>query len=227
MTRKDPPMTRTPDIDALADRLAAAQPRLDATDQLIVLTLVRQLALGVPVSDSQLAAAAGLPEAQVTDTLDRHPLAFRDDQGRIIGSSGLTVAEMGDHRIHLHGRVLSTWCAWDTLFLPELLGETVRITSRSPVSDAEIALTVTPSGPTDVQPADTVVSLLLPDGEFDADVIKRFCQFVHFFASHEDGEAWTAEHPGTFLLTVEDAYRLGQLTNHAAFGGALAPAGLR
>jgi alkylmercury lyase len=217
-------MTHTPDLDALADRLAAAQPRLDATEQLIVLTLVRQLALGAPVSDSQLATAAGLPEAQVTDTVDRHPLVFRDDEQRIIGSSGLTVVEMGDHRIHLHGRVLSTWCAWDTLFLPELLGETVRVTSRSPVSDVEIALTVTHSGPTDVHPADTVVSLLLPDGEFDADVIKRFCHFVRFFASREDGEAWTAEHPGTFLLRVEDAYRLGRLTNHAAFGEALAAA---
>jgi alkylmercury lyase len=217
-------MTRTPDIDALAERLAVAQPRLDSVEQRIALTLVRELGLGAAVSVSELATATGLPEVQVSDAVNRHPFVFRDAQDRIVGAAGLTVVETGQHRIHLDGRSLSTWCAWDTLFLPELLGETVRVTSRSPVSDTEIALTVTPAGPTDVQPPDTVVSMLVPEGEFDADFITRFCRFVHFFASPEDSEPWTVEHPGTFLLTVEDAYRLGQLTNRAVFGDALAAA---
>jgi len=136
---------------------------------------------------------------------------------------GLTVVEMGHHRIHLDGRTLSAWCAWDTLFLPELLGETVTVTSRSPATDATISLSVTPTGPIDVQPADTVVSFLLPEADFASDVIQRFCHFVHFFASPDDSQRWTREHPGTFVLSVADAYRLGQLTNHALFGAALAP----
>jgi hypothetical protein len=40
------------------------------------------------------------------------------------------------------------------------------------------------------------VSFLTPDQGFDADVIQSFCHFVHFFASREAGETWTAEHPG-------------------------------
>ena len=132
---------------------------------------------------------------------------------------------MGQHRIHVGGRTLSAWCAWDTLFLPELLGEALRVTSRSPTSGAAISLTVTPTGPIDLQPAETVVSFLLPETNFDADVIQRFCHFVHFFASPDDAEQWTCEHPGTFLLSVDDAYRLGQLTNRAVFGDVLAPAG--
>ena len=78
---------------------------------------------------------------------------------------------------------------------------------------------MTPTGPIEIRPPDTVVSFLLPETEFDAEVIQRFCHFVHFFASPEDGERWTAQHPGTFLLSVDDAYSLGQLTNRAAFGG--------
>jgi alkylmercury lyase len=167
---------------------------------------------------------ADLPEAQITDALDRLPGVFRDAEQRVVGFMGLTVIEMGQHRIHLDGRALSAWCAWDTLFLPELLGETVSVTSRSPASDAAISLTVTPSGPTDLQPPDTVVSFLLPETDFDADVIQRFCHFVNFFASPDDSERWTHEHPGTFLLSVDDAYRLGQLTNHAVFGAVLAAA---
>jgi hypothetical protein len=89
----------------------------------------------------------------------------------------------------------------------------------------EISLTVTPTGPTDLSPADTGVSFLLPETEFDAGVIQRFCHFVHFLTSPTDSEQWTtAEHPGTFLLSVDDAYRLGRLTNRAAFGAALIPA---
>jgi alkylmercury lyase len=218
-------MTNVPDIDALAGILAAAMPRLDATEQQIALTLIGQLALGAPVSVSHLAGAAELSEVQITNTLDHLPGVFRDEEHRVVGFMGLTVVEMGHHRIYLDGRPLSAWCAWDTLFLPELLGETAYVTSRSPNSGAEISLTVTPTGPTDLAPADTVVSFLLPETEFDAGIIQRFCHFVHFFASPEDGARWTAEHPGTFLLTVEDAYRLGELTNRAAFGTALVPGG--
>jgi alkylmercury lyase len=220
-------MTNAPDINELADRLTAAMPRLDTPEQQIAVALIRELGLGAPVSVSQLATAAGLSETQTAQTLERFPGVFRDEEQRIVGFMGLTVIEMGHHRIHLDGQTLSAWCALDTLFLPELLGAAATVTSRSPVSDAEISLTVTPAGPSDVQPPQAVVSLLLPEGEFGADVIQRFCHFVHFFTSPEDTEAWTAEHPGTFLIGVEDAYRLGQRMNQAVFGDALAPAAAR
>jgi hypothetical protein len=43
-------MTNVPDIDALAERLTAAMPQLDATEQRISLTLIRQLALSPPAT---------------------------------------------------------------------------------------------------------------------------------------------------------------------------------
>ena len=220
-------MTDAPEVDALASMLTAAMPRLADSEQRIALTLIRQLALGVPVGVSRLASAAEVSEAQITDTLDHLPGVFRDEEQRVVGFMGLTVVEMGHHRIHVDGRPLSAWCAWDTLFLRELLGKTAYVTSRSPSSDTEITLTVTATGPAEVTPRDAVVSLLLPDGEFGPDVIQRFCHFVHFFASPQDSERWVAEHPGTFLLSVDDAYRLGQLTNRAGFGDALASAAQR
>lgn len=41
--------------------------------------------------------------------------------------------------------------------------------------------------------------------------------FVHFFASAETGRRWTAAHPGTFLLTLDDAFALGRLVNARNF----------
>jgi hypothetical protein len=36
-------------------------------------------------------------------------------------------------------------------------------------------------------------------------VVQSFCHYVWFFASAESGRRWVEEHPGTFLLDVEEA----------------------
>jgi hypothetical protein len=69
-----------------------------------------------------------------------------------------------------------------------------------------------------------VISFLVPETQFNANVIESFCHFVHFFVSRAAASSWTAEHPGTFTLSVDDAYRLGKLTNRATFGAALSAA---
>ena len=211
------------DLELLAARLADALPTLDVGEQEVAITLVRLLSEGEPVPVSRLAAAAGQPADALEEQLTRlSGLLFRDDLGRAIGFIGLSVIEMGTHRVHVDGRALSAWCAWDTLFLPELLGRTVGVTSRCPITGEEISLTVGPVGVTDLRPAETVVSFLVPDGPLGDDVIRSFCHFVHFFATEQAGRQWTNAHDGAFLLSVADAYRLGRSTNRATFGVALA-----
>jgi alkylmercury lyase len=219
----DEPLSHEPDLARLADTLASAGLDFDDADQEMAIRLLRLLAEGHPVPSARLAQAAGLPEEHVAGTLERWPGVFRDEHGAVIGFMGLTVVEMGAHRLHNEGGpVLSAWCAWDTLFLPELLGETVRVTSRCAATSDAISLTVGPEGVCDLSPAEAVVSFLVPETGFDADVIQRFCHFVHFFASADAGATWTAENDRTFLLSVDDAFELGRLTNRAAFGTALA-----
>lgn len=128
---------------------------------------------------------------------------------------GLSAVEFGDRRIEVDRRTLTAWCAWDTLSLPALLGEATQVTSRCPTTGQQISLTVSNDGPHEVRPADAVLSFLAPRRQFDADVVRSFCHFVRFFASEDRSK------PGTFTLSIEDGYRLGQLTNEAAFGTAL------
>jgi alkylmercury lyase len=208
-------------IDALAAQIGAAMPELDPALQRAALTLLRLLAVGEPVAVQRLADALALPAADLDETLERSPGVLRDDQRRIIGFMGLSVAPISEHRLHVERRSLWAWCAWDTLFLPELLGETARVSSRCPSSGAAISLSVTPDGPADLAPRETVVSFLVPERQFDANVLQSFCHFVHFFASPNAAASWTAEHPGTFSLSIDDAYRLGKLTNRASLGTAL------
>ena len=214
-------MTGADRIHTLAAQITAATPRLDPGLQHAALTLLRLLAHGEPVEVRRLSEAVALPTAYVDETLDRSPGVLRDDHRRVIGFMGLSITEISDHRIHIDGRALWAWCAWDTLFLPELLDETARVASRCPLTGRGISLTVTPDGPADLAPTETVISFLVPETQFDANVIHSFCHFVHFFVSPAAAASWTAEHPGTFPLSVNDAYRLGKLTNRATFGAAL------
>lgn len=39
------------------------------------------------------------------------------------------------------------------------------------------------------------------------------CHFVHFFASRQAGDSWTQEHGGTFLLSLDEAFEVGQRVN--------------
>jgi alkylmercury lyase len=209
------------DIEKLAAQLVAAAPALDATEQAIAVAVTRMLADGSPVPARQVAESLGIAEDLVDERFARWPGVFRDDGDNVIGFMGLTIIEMGTHRLHIDGREVSAWCAWDTLFLPEILDATVAVTSRCPVTAREITLTVTPDGVCALHPHEAVVSFLVPETPFDSSVVQSFCHFIHFFASAGAGEAWTAEHPGTFLMSVDDAHRLGRLTNAARLGAVL------
>lgn len=212
-------------LDLLAQQVTAARHISDPDDQRIALTLLRLLGQGEPVDTDQLSEALALPASRIEQTLKRWPEAFRDDEGRVNALMGLSIAEIGEHRIHLDRRTLSAWCAWDTLFLPELLGEPASVSSRCPTTGERISLHVTRTGPADPSPASIVISFLEPQSAFDANVISSFCRYVHFFASPRAAEAWTGEHPGTFQLSLDEAWRLAWRTNHATFGAGLGQAG--
>lgn len=209
-----------PEIPELAKVLAGAMPALPPDQQELALAIYRQLAAGEPVSAGALAEQLSREEGEIANTLEQWPGVFFTDDGRVVGFWGLALAEM-PHRFQVGGRTLHTWCAWDALFIPELIGQRAEVESRSPVSGEPVHLTVSPQGVEDVTPEATAVSMLAPTEVFDADVIMSFCHYVHFFTSAEEAAPWLSEHPGTFLLSVNEAFELGRVTNRARFGRAL------
>jgi alkylmercury lyase len=211
-------MPDAPTVDQLAGEIIETASRLDETGQRIGVALIRRLARGVPVAADEVAAEAGLPEAEVAGRLDRMPGVYRGEAGRVVGYFGITVAEMGKHRLHLDGHTVSAWCAWDTLFLPDVIGRTVQVTSRTPDRDDPVSLTVTPGGLRDVTPPGTVVTFVSPKADFIDDPIANFCHYVHFFPSAESAAAWTAQHPGTFAVPLAEAYQLAGVLTQTVFG---------
>lgn len=201
------------EIQEIAQSMSGAFPQLDREDQKVAISLYRLLAGGRPVSPAEVATACGATGARVANLLDTWPAVFRDGAGSVVGFWGLTVAEMPPHQVEAAGVRLWVWCAWDTLFLPELLDTTLDVRSVCPGSQATIELRVAPDHVESVAPEDVVVSFLRPDEPFGSDVITSFCHFVHFFRSSALGDQWVRENPGTFLLSLPDAFELARLSN--------------
>jgi alkylmercury lyase len=129
------------------------------------------------------------------------------------------------HRFEVNGRTLWTWCAWDSLFIPEILGRPARVTSPDPENRELVRLAVTPHRIQSVEPGNAVISFIRPDAEAfgtsAANVMASFCQYIFFFASRASGERWTAKHRGTFLFTLDDGFTLAKRLNAANFGTVL------
>src|SRR5207245_7347415 len=115
-------------------------------EQRLGLEIYRQLAQGEPVLRSELAEALEAPPDTVDELLE-HPnlrsLTYTDKQGRIIGFGGLAVREM-PHRFRIDGRTLYTWCAWDSLFIPLILGLEAKVHSPSRGSHVRVRFRVSP-----------------------------------------------------------------------------------
>jgi alkylmercury lyase len=201
---------------AIASELAAATPRLSEDEQRLFLTLYRLLATGRPVDSSALAESAGLPIDAVRAALERLPGIYTDDRQRVIGFWGLSIRPM-PHQMTVDGQTIYAWCGWDTLFLPELLAAAAEIQSPCPTTGQRITLSVEGTQVTSQDPAETVLSFLHRDEPFDADTIRTFCHYVHFFVNPDAAAEWTAHREGTFTLSLAEGSEIARLTNRARF----------
>jgi alkylmercury lyase len=213
-------VTASLDTADVSERIACRAEELDEQEQRLQLTLFRLLSEGQPVESARLAERAGLPVSDIVEALGGWRGVHIDEDARVVAFKGLSLVE-APHRLFVDGRTLYAWCAWDTLFLPELIGRPAEIESTCPATAETITLRVGSRGPADVAPPEAVLSFLLPGSLFDEDTLGSFCSFIHFFASRQAAEKWTAKHPHTFVVSIEDAFEIGRRTNAAQWGDAL------
>jgi len=219
----DPP---TLDVNAVALGVVKIFPALSLFEQRLSLELYRLLSDGEPVLRAVLAERLQVSVEIVDRILDGWPGVFSDSERRIIGYWGLSIAAAytSPHQLTIDGQRLSAWCAWDTLFLPELLGKPAEVESQSPGQAGDVKLIVTATNVDHVEPEDAHVSFLMPDAaEIQKDIVGTFCHFVHFFPSRQAGDAWASQHPGTFILSVAEAHAIAILKNRAQYGEAFGP----
>jgi alkylmercury lyase len=196
-------------VDALDKALAAATPRLTPDERALAVAVYRLLALGDPVSVDAAAEHAAASWETAADIIQSWPAVFLNESGKIAGFWGLALNGM-PHRLHCAGVELYAWCAWDPLFLARIVGD-LEVATNDPVTGATISYGIGSDGEvSDLSHADTALSFLQPDQVWDDRVMDTFCHHVLHFTSPETAETWTTDHPGTFVIGLDDAGELAR-----------------
>lgn len=177
-------------------------------DAPLALALLRLLADGAPVTTAALAEATGRRPGDVAAQVERWPNVARDEDGAVVGFSGLTLRPTA-HAFEVGGRPLHTWCAWDTLFLPAMLGTTAHVRSTCAVTKAAVELVVAPDGIELARPGRLYVSFPPLAATDTADIIGSFCCHVHFLAGDDAARAWQDAHADGEVLDLQAAFALG------------------
>jgi alkylmercury lyase len=215
---------KVPPVDEYWGKLVSFLPPFSPEEQRAAVALYRELANGRPVHADQLSRALGVSLPESRALLQREafkPFVYADDEGRVLGFGELAAAPM-HHRFEVEGRTLWTWCAWDSLFIPEILDASAHVTSADPENGEIVSLIVTPDRVESAVPQTAVVSFVELDAPVfqgsAANVMANFCHFVFFFSTRSSGERWIAKHPGTFLYGLEEAFALARRLNARNFG---------
>jgi alkylmercury lyase len=210
-TRETTPGRLETSVERVSEAIKGAMPVLDETDRRVAAAIYRLMSLGKPVELAAISEAAGTDVEYVDARLAFWPGVYRDKAGRVAGFWGHAIAKLDpEYRLSADGQTTYAWCALDTLFIPGIIGKTVRVEASDPLSGQPISMLVDSDGAHAISPPGAVVSMVVPDGPFGYDVIESFCHRVLFFASEETGASWIGEHPNTTLLSVADAFEVGR-----------------
>lgn len=210
-------MMATPRLETLVDAVVAAAPDLDGAQRAVALATFREVATGRPATVPAIAERSGADATLVAQLLDQWNGVFCDDAGAVVGFWGIAIPEM-PHRLRIGDADLHAWCAWDPLFLVHIVGG-LDVDTADPVTREPIHYHIDDGGAiSQLSHPASVVSFLIPDGEWGPDVQATFCHFVLHFVDRSTAERWTASHPGTTVLTLDDAVEVGRAFARRVFG---------
>lgn len=196
-----------------AGYLAANPPAL----QRLCLAAYRLLARGRPLLPAELADACSVSGEDVDALLALIPASAYDRRpdGAFTAFIGLSL-EATAHEFVVSRRGLYTWCVFDALFLPALLGSEAALTTTCPATRREIRISIRSEGANAVSPARPVMSIAAPDKAACCNDLRgAFCDHVNFFADETAFERWNKG--GGACVTLDDAFALAMRRNAARF----------
>ncbi len=198
------------DLRKLLSELTGYAP-LSADASELVRAGQRALAAGNPVAWEQLARVSGLPPESIRACLEAYPgLARFDGLQRLVGLFGLSVQPTG-FRVTSDLGTAFTWCAWDTLFIPRVIGRPMGVTSHCPVTGTPVALRVSADGIEAADPEGLLVSFLVSRQPDACGISGCCCPHVHFLAGAAAARQWRSSQPAGIILTLDEAWHLGRL----------------
>ena len=207
-------------LDDIDEGLADAEPQLTASAQRLAVAVYRLLAAGEPVTVQAAATTTGMPAAEAENALQAWPSVYFDHHDRVVGFWGLALQPMA-HRLYIGGVDLYAWCAWDPLFLALIVGA-MDVATDDPITGDTISYQIGPDGTiSGLSHPPSVLSFLRRDQPWDDQIKATFCHYILQFAGPDSARRWTADHPGTFIVSLDDALELGRRHVIRSFSAAL------
>jgi len=179
----------------------------------LMVRMLRLLSEGRPLDRERIdAAIADLGDNEATYA-QLEAWTERDGDDNIIGL-GLTYNPTA-HHLTIDGNPMWAWCAMDTLIFPIVLGKKVSVESTAPRTRETVNLKASPSGVTDVRPADAVITFPTRDsGEIDlstaSSIWVTFCHHSFFFPSRASAEEWAAGRDDIEILTLDEGFEVAE-----------------
>ena len=182
-------------------------PKRSVEQQEAAVRIYRELAKGVPLS----------VDAQLETLIETFSGLYKNDNGDIVGFWGLALDYDSHHRLIFDGVAMNTWCAWDSLFIPEIVGKPAQLEFTCPITNTVTRLKVTSNEIVDVSNSQAVISFVEPR-DLDENIIKNFCHYIYCFKDQATFEQWKKNgHEDCFALSLEEAFELGRLKNEYEF----------
>lgn len=126
-----------------------------------------------------------------------------DDQGQVTSFLGLSLVPT-QHKLIVKGKSLYTWCAADTLLLPQFLSFSALIESKDPVSGQLVQLSVDEDFLDWTDPVPIFISWV--EKADSCHIRQSFCNRSHFFGSQETTAKWLAENADAKISNVEEFF---------------------
>ena len=202
---------RTVDLRDVAKRVLRLARPLTTVEQRLIREGQRALVKGEPLTIDELGRLVNVSPLEVQETLGHLPgFAHFDEAGRMVGLLGLSL-QCTAYRFDACGRIVSTWCAWDSLFIPRVIGMRARVASHCPITKKLIQLVVGPEGVVSASSPDLRISFLFDceTGE-SASVVRACCDQIHFLSSWQAADLWISDDPEGFVLTLDEAWEVGR-----------------
>lgn len=183
-----------------------------ATDRMVgerdpfTAAVLDRLADGLPATVEHLADITGRPVDEIRRRVAQAAsVGYEvDEQDRIVGAA-LTL-NTTPHRFRVRGHDLHTWCGFDALFVPILLGERADVRSTCPVTGEDISLSVHGDGEvTELAPRTARVAIVGPAVTDGCDVTgpgSAVCTQMPLLSSSEAGETWLRGRDGVAVVDI-------------------------
>ena len=205
-------------LQSTIEQLRNLLPDLKTEERQISKILYQKLALGKSVSIETISNELQKSIQDIQDYLNQMEYVEYNVTNEISAYRGVTLRQT-THCVFHNAFKVFTWCAFDTLFLADLLDKPVKITSNCPTCNKAITINKPDRDHKSLKETNTVMSFIIPDKvDYCEDLQSAFCCKVHFFCNGQCGSEWINLSSEIGFFNLEESIVIAEERNRRFMG---------